>query len=299
MASMIDKDLPGFINPKDKSFPRSIYAFTLDGVGIIIGSLLGCAPLTVCLESAAGIREGGRTGVTAIVVRARCHLGAGWVVAVWFTRALQFQRVWVFQLTICVPDLRNLASYITMRSTSSHRTAPPGRVLFLPEHVLHAADRLHPAVRHRPRADHRGRADDGGARALAVGAALSLLGWGCASKVGKRLGAGGPDFKQVLLFLTRIPTNPSPQTPPPHPHPAQNVVDIDWGDIREAVPAFLTMAIMPLTYSVAYGVIAGLVAHIVISVRGGLRVLRLALGVACFVCCAAPVLQYETCRFAI
>lgn len=30
------------------------------------GSLLGCAPLTVCLESAAGIREGGRTGVTAL-----------------------------------------------------------------------------------------------------------------------------------------------------------------------------------------------------------------------------------------
>jgi hypothetical protein len=59
---------PGFINPRDKSFPRSIYAFTLDGIGIVIGSLLGCAPLTVCLESAAGIREGGRTGVTAIVV---------------------------------------------------------------------------------------------------------------------------------------------------------------------------------------------------------------------------------------
>jgi AGZA family xanthine/uracil permease-like MFS transporter len=59
---------PGFINQKDKSFPRSIYAFTLDGIGIVIGSLLGCAPLTVCLESAAGIREGGRTGMTAITV---------------------------------------------------------------------------------------------------------------------------------------------------------------------------------------------------------------------------------------
>ena len=44
-------------------------------------------------------------------------------------------------------------------------------------------------------------------------------------------------------------------------------MDVDWGDIREAVPAFLTIAIMPLTYSVAYGVIAGLAAHIVLSVR--------------------------------
>jgi hypothetical protein len=28
---------PGFINQKDKSFPRSIFAFTLDGIGIVIG----------------------------------------------------------------------------------------------------------------------------------------------------------------------------------------------------------------------------------------------------------------------
>jgi AGZA family xanthine/uracil permease-like MFS transporter len=34
----------------------------------VIGSLLGCAPLTVYIESASGIREGGRTGITAIVV---------------------------------------------------------------------------------------------------------------------------------------------------------------------------------------------------------------------------------------
>lgn len=34
----------------------------------------------------------------------------------------------------------------------------------------------------------------------------------------------------------------------------ENLVDIDWGDVREAVPAFLTVAIMPLTYSIAYGV---------------------------------------------
>lgn len=50
-------------------------------------------------------------------------------------------------------------------------------------------------------------------------------------------------------------------------------MDIDWGDIREAVPAFLTMAIMPLTYSVAYGVIAGLAAHILIQVCVWLGVL--------------------------
>lgn len=33
---------------------------------------------------------------------------------------------------------------------------------------------------------------------------------------------------------------------------------IDWNNIRQAAPAFLTMITMPLTYSIAYGVIAGL-----------------------------------------
>ena len=32
-----------------------------------------------------------------------------------------------------------------------------------------------------------------------------------------------------------------------------NVVKIDWADVNKAVPAFLTIAIMPFTYSIAYG----------------------------------------------
>lgn len=37
-----------------------------------------------------------------------------------------------------------------------------------------------------------------------------------------------------------IPTLVTRVTPP------QNIVDIDWGDITQAVPAFLTIATMPL-----------------------------------------------------
>ncbi len=32
-----------------------------------------------------------------------------------------------------------------------------------------------------------------------------------------------------------------------------NVIKIDWNDINKAVPAFLTISIMPLTYSISYG----------------------------------------------
>jgi xanthine/uracil/vitamin C permease (AzgA family) len=35
--------------------------------------------------------------------------------------------------------------------------------------------------------------------------------------------------------------------------------------IVQAIPAFLTIAVMPMTYSVAYGVIAGLVTYIIIN----------------------------------
>jgi xanthine/uracil/vitamin C permease (AzgA family) len=39
----------------------------VDGVSIVVGSTLGTSPLTVFAESAVGIREGGRTGLTASV----------------------------------------------------------------------------------------------------------------------------------------------------------------------------------------------------------------------------------------
>ena len=32
-----------------------------------------------------------------------------------------------------------------------------------------------------------------------------------------------------------------------------NVVRIEWNDINKAVPAFLTISLMPLTYSISYG----------------------------------------------
>ena len=32
-----------------------------------------------------------------------------------------------------------------------------------------------------------------------------------------------------------------------------NAAKVDWHDITKAVPAFLTIIIMPLTYSIAYG----------------------------------------------
>jgi hypothetical protein len=43
-------------------FPRRLITLCVDGVAILIGSLLGTSPLTVVAESSVGIKEGGRTG---------------------------------------------------------------------------------------------------------------------------------------------------------------------------------------------------------------------------------------------
>lgn len=49
------------------NIPRSNLAFCADGFGSMLGGLLGSSALTTYVESAAAVREGGRTGITAIV----------------------------------------------------------------------------------------------------------------------------------------------------------------------------------------------------------------------------------------
>ncbi|GAB4819465.1 hypothetical protein N2152v2_006511 [Parachlorella kessleri] len=145
MASLLDQVMPGFMS-SDMEFPGQMWAFLSDGVGILAGSMMGSTPDTVYIESAAGIEDGGRTGLTAIVV------------SFLFFVALFFS-----------PILASIPPYAT-------------------------------------------------------GPALVLV--AC----------------NLLAHTSQIP----------------------WDDVRECIPAFLTIIVMPFTYSVAYGVIAGLASYIVL-----------------------------------
>ncbi len=52
----------------------------------------------------------------------------------------------------------------------------------------------------------------------------------------------------------------------------QQVKNIDWDDIEIAIPAFLTIALMPFTYSISAGIGAGFVAYVLVkAVRGKAR----------------------------
>ena len=49
----------------------------------------------------------------------------------------------------------------------------------------------------------------------------------------------------------------------------QQVKGIDWDDLEIAIPAFLTIVLMPFTYSITAGIGAGFITYVVIkSVRG-------------------------------
>ena len=48
-----------------------------------------------------------------------------------------------------------------------------------------------------------------------------------------------------------------------------SVKNIEWDDFKISVPAFLTMALMPFTYNISYGIAFGLLSYIVISIFCG------------------------------
>ncbi|CAA0828939.1 Adenine/guanine permease AZG1 [Striga hermonthica] len=123
------------------------FAFMADASAIVVGSLLGTSPVTAFIESSTGIREGGRTGLTALAA----------------------------------------AAYF-------------GAALFLTPLLA------------------------------------SIPAW-----------AVGPPLVAVGVMMMRA------------------TGDVEWGDMREAIPAFLTMLLMPLTYSIAYGLIAGIGSYVVLN----------------------------------
>jgi AGZA family xanthine/uracil permease-like MFS transporter len=49
----------------------------------------------------------------------------------------------------------------------------------------------------------------------------------------------------------------------------RNVVEIAWADVTDAVPAGLTILVMPFTYSIAFGIAAGIISYPVVKIAAG------------------------------
>ncbi|KAJ7642216.1 permease family-domain-containing protein [Roridomyces roridus] len=136
----------GLRNPVTLDFENSTIAYCVDAVSISMGALMGTSPVTAFIESATGISEGGKTGITAMVT------GLCFLVSVFFAPVFA--------------------------------SIPP----------------------------------------WATGGALVIVG---------------------SLMI-------------------RNIRDINWDYIGDSVPAFLTLIIIPLSYNIAYGVIAGVLSYIIL-----------------------------------
>jgi len=49
----------------------------------------------------------------------------------------------------------------------------------------------------------------------------------------------------------------------------ENVTEIDWSDVTYAIPAGMTIIVMPLTFSIAYGIAAGIVSYPIVKLGAG------------------------------
>ena len=49
----------------------------------------------------------------------------------------------------------------------------------------------------------------------------------------------------------------------------RGIADIDWNDMEIAIPAFLTISLMPFTYSIADGIAWGVISYVAIKVGVG------------------------------
>ncbi|GJE93588.1 xanthine/uracil permease [Phanerochaete sordida] len=137
----------GLRDPVTLDFENSTIAYCVDAFSISMGALMGTSPVTAFIESATGISEGGKTGLTAVTT------GFAFFISVFFA-----------------PIFASIPSWAT-------------------------------------------------------GGALVIVG---------------------SLMI-------------------RNVRDINWDYVGDSVPAFLTLIIIPLTYNIAYGVIAGIISFVLIN----------------------------------
>ncbi|KAL4244170.1 nucleobase:cation symporter-2 (NCS2) family protein [Abortiporus biennis] len=137
----------GLRDPVTLDFERSTIAYCVDAFSISMGALMGTSPVTAFIESATGISEGGKTGITAIST--------------------------------------GFAFFISIFFAPIFASIPP----------------------------------------WATGGALVIVG-------------------SLMIRNTR---------------------EINWDYVGDSVPAFLTLIVIPLTYNIAYGVIAGIISFVLIN----------------------------------
>merc|ERR1712139_46376 len=98
-------DMAGFTNEKGE-FEGIYAAYLVDGFATSMGSLFGTSPVTTYIESAPGIMEGGKTGLTAVVV------------ALWFFLSMFFAPILASIPAWCTGSALIITGALMMRQVS-------------------------------------------------------------------------------------------------------------------------------------------------------------------------------------
>ena len=53
-----------------------------------------------------------------------------------------------------------------------------------------------------------------------------------------------------------------------------NTTNVEWGDYTEAIPAFITILLMPLSYSISDGIMLGLIMFVLMETGIGMKGIR-------------------------
>lgn len=53
-----------------------------------------------------------------------------------------------------------------------------------------------------------------------------------------------------------------------------NTTGVDWDDYTEAIPAFVTMLMMPLNYSISDGIMFGTIMYVLMKIGAGMKGIR-------------------------
>lgn len=104
----------GLRDPITLDFENSTLAYCVDAFSISMGALMGTSPVTAFIESATGISEGGKTGLTAITI------GLAFFVSVFFSPIFASIPPWatggalvivgslMIRKCVCIPNMFHL-----------------------------------------------------------------------------------------------------------------------------------------------------------------------------------------------
>ena len=104
----------GLRDPVTLDFENSTVAYCVDAFSISMGALMGTSPVTAFIESATGISEGGKTGITAMVT------GLAFLVSVFFAPIFASIPSWATGGALVIVGCLMIRKYVSLISFISY-----------------------------------------------------------------------------------------------------------------------------------------------------------------------------------